>query len=195
MIGHLSPREIVDASDGALSARRRRHLGSCASCRQHVEAFRDAVRSAASAGDVPEPAPSFWTAFEDRVGRATGQTVEPAAAWHVWSWRSVVLVAPAVLTLLVVGTLARLGRMPIETLPTTVRPTVAVPAGEAMAPVVLSEPAWSEVVDMTAGVSAEELPLVLPVRVGTAESVVEDLSRAERVELLRLIEEAIGGAS
>ena len=204
---HLSPREFVAALDGALDEGRSRHLESCAPCRDQLGDLRETVESLGTSSDVPDPSPLFWGQFGDRVRRATADDAVPSRASSWWSWRPVVVLAPAaVAVMLVVATLKEpvpyvpeveegLAEPGVPALPA---PPVDVPVG-ASAGVSAVEgsdgPAWSQIVDLATGVSVAELQGVAPAADLGTDAIIEELTQTQRAELLRLLRAEMGGGA
>jgi hypothetical protein len=63
---HLTPEELVDSLDRAISPARQAHVDSCPACR--AERVRlDAVVRNVAAVEVPEPSPLFWDHLSGRI--------------------------------------------------------------------------------------------------------------------------------
>jgi hypothetical protein len=83
-MSHLSPAELVDAAEGALTPSRAAHIEACAACRD--EAARLAGALAAARGvDVPEPSPLYWTHLSARIREGVANE-RMAPAWRA-GWR------------------------------------------------------------------------------------------------------------
>ncbi|HUF48153.1 MAG TPA: hypothetical protein VMM93_10065 [Vicinamibacterales bacterium] len=195
---HLSPREIVEAVEASLRVRRRRHLDDCRQCHAEVESVEALIARLAAASDAPEPPPGFGAELQRRVRRAT--MVTPAGHTSFWwAWRAVAFAAPAAVALAVL--LAPDGRLPavppIIGAPAaewTMRAPVDVPVDGAIAPVAVA-PVWSEVAEMAAAAAIDDLQVVTPARAGSADTLLDELTEAERVELLRLLRVEMGGGT
>jgi hypothetical protein len=193
MSRHLSPREVVDALDRVLEPGRGRHLDACAHCREQLERVRQTIETVqASDDDVPEPSPLFWEHFQARVRESTDEVAVSDFGWRAWRWRALAVAAPGLLAVMVLVTIGRQARAPLEGMPVPTAPAVEGPA-ELIAEGAISAPGWPEMVDMTANLAAEQLRAVAPVRSGTAETWLEDFTPDERAELVRLLKEAMGG--
>ncbi len=194
MSRHLSPREVVDALDGALAAARARHLETCEGCRGTLRTARETLRelNQSGAADVPEPSPLFWEHFQARVRERTEAVPLPGSSWWAWSWRALAVTAPALLAVMVVVTLGREDGRPVASVGAPSLSRGGVPEVAAVVPA--AEPSVAAAtVDVPASLPVEDLELVAPVRAGTAETWLEDFSVDERAELFRLLTEAMGG--
>jgi hypothetical protein len=74
---HLSAEELIDLAERTRDASLDPHLQSCEVCRQELAVLHSAMSAAAEA-DVPEPSPLFWKHLSERVHDAVA--AEPAAA-------------------------------------------------------------------------------------------------------------------
>lgn len=201
MRNHLSSREFVAALDDALDEEPSRHLESCESCRHQLSELRETVERLGASPNVPEPSPLFWDQLEERVRRATAdEPVSPrASSW--WNWRPMVVLAPAaVAVMLVIATI----EPPDPYVPGVeeglVEPGVpGLPAPPADIPVTVvagagaDGPAWSQIVDLATGVSADELRSFAPAAELGTDALIEQLTQVQRAELLRLLRAEIEG--
>jgi hypothetical protein len=73
---HLSAEELIDLAERTCEPSLDPHLQSCEACRQELAALHSAISAAAEA-DVPEPSPLFWRHLSERVQDAVA--AEPAA--------------------------------------------------------------------------------------------------------------------
>ena len=95
----LRPDELVDLVEGMLPAERAAHAASCATCRA-AAAELAATWAEARAAEVPEPAPYFWTALNQRVHSALGEAPS-RHRWAAWlRWDTVVPLAGMVAVLM-----------------------------------------------------------------------------------------------
>lgn len=212
---HLSPEQFVDALDGTASGQVLEHAASCAACRQQLDDLK-AIAREADAVEVPEPSPLFWdhlsarvrTAVEAEAARHETGSLSWAARFmgHAASWRMLVpLTAAAVLAVALLvrvpppdrGGVASGAPSPADA--SSVRsatslsgPNLDGPAqGIDVADSVDDEP-LAFVADLASGLdwtAAAEIGLTPS---GGVESTVLDLDEAERAELQRLLNEAIG---
>jgi hypothetical protein len=189
-VGHLSPDTLVDLLDGTLDAGSVPHLATCPSCRQQLDELRAA--SAAVDRHIPEPSPAFWDHLSARISERIASEPPARRAWWAfdWSWRgaTVALATAAVVVLAVAVSLER--------------PTVVAPAGTDA----IERPAVVESA-MTAAADDEPIAFVADLASeldwdsvaeaglaprGSVDVAVTDLTDGERVELQRLLTEALG---
>jgi hypothetical protein len=190
-VTHLNPEELLDVADGTRASRDFPHLQSCAFCTREVAGLRAAMGAAAEVS-VPDPSPLFWDHLSARVRDAIAGEERPAGR-HVWSWRLAAAAAAAVILLtVVVGPALRAPMQP---------GTDALPAGSADpwrsgdVSAFDDDRALALLVDLTAEMdwdTAAEAGLV-PAE-GAVDRVVFALSAEERVELHRLLQEALAGS-
>lgn len=185
-MSHLTPDEIVDAVDGALTGAPHDHLLACTTCRESAEQLRRLLTEV-QAGDLPEPSPLFWTHLSARVRQAVLDEETPRPPWHpVWLRWSVL--TPVTALALIVAALvvsAPQGRSSSGAVTTT---TVE----QALAlddPLPLDDGSWRLVVDMVDGLEdLDQAPhdglIVTP---GLADRAAGDLRPSERAELVRLL--------
>lgn len=201
---HLSPEAFVDVLDGVSGDAERAHLDACASCRRELADLQAAWQVALPA-DVPEPSPLFWEQFSNRVRERV--SAEPPVStvgqrllkiWRrgpTWNWQlgAAAGLAAAVLvglvTLLPTGSPA--GPEPAADQTAIVRAPVADAdngptadgawddASLAVVADLMSELDWDGALDL--GFTPD----------GGAELALGDLSTEERVELKRLLAEAM----
>ena len=198
---HLSPGQLLDVADGTRPDNEFPHLQSCAICAREVAGLRGTI-DAAGEVDVPEPSPLFWTHLSQRVRDAvadeqpgaadprSGLPAVPEAFASGW-WR--LAAATAVVAVVAAVFLPQRQQMlppttgVSTTVPGDVRPPVEVPA--------FDDDALSLLADLTSGMDWEATAEAgLVPAVGAVDSVVLALSVEERVELHRLLQEALGGS-
>lgn len=179
---HLSPETLVDLAEGGHDASADVHLEACARCREEVASLRAALAEVVAVhGDVPEPSPLFWDHLSARVRAAVAED-PPAAPWWRASWRPMAAgLAAAAVLVLAVAVLA-----PAPTGP-------AVTSSVEMAAVTLPplDVADDASLDWLADLASdvEWGDALIP---GDAAAVaVDDLNDAERVELHRILQEAL----
>ena len=191
---HLSPDTFVDLLDGTRAEETVLHLATCDIGRQQLAELR-VTWQAAAAVDVPEPSPLFWGHLSARVHNAVAADVQPRAPWWRidWSWTSVGLAGAAVATLALVAFL----QMPRPVAP--VSGSASASGSVAVAGVANPEPVTPLPDDESIGLMADlasdldwdgvaELGLA---PVGGAERAASEMSADERVELQRLLHEAL----
>ncbi len=200
---HLSPEQLLDVADGTRPDDEFPHLQSCAICAREVADLRGTIDAAAEV-DVPEPSPLFWTHLSERVRDAVadeqpgaadpkrvGLPAVPQAFASGW-WR--LAAATAVVAVVAAVFLPQRQQMLLPTtgvstsVPGDVRQPVEVPAFD-------DDAALSLLADLTSGMDWEATAEAgLVPAVGAVDSVVLALSVEERVELHRLLQEALGGS-
>ena len=196
-MGHLTEEALLDLAEGTrLEEASARHLASCGACRGQLEELRSIMRAAADV-QVPEPSPLFWEHLSARVREAVEAAGRPAAAgWRSWpaiSWRVTLPVGALGALLLAAATMFRPGVGPSSTVETTAGSRIADVGTSAIRLRPLAEDAsLSLLADLTSELdwdAATEAGLAS--RSGVVDSVVTDLSSEERVELGRLLEDAL----
>jgi hypothetical protein len=194
MMRHLSRREVVDAVEETLDAARRRHLETCERCRRQVVELSGVLGSPDLRSDVPEPSPLFWDGFQARVRDATAnEPLRPRSPW--WAWAALAAAAPAaaVAVLLVAmnpswpDPVNAVARVPVPASP-VIRPEPLGAAGGGRATPTIA-------MDTTADRPSAALPQLADPPLGSADSLLEDLTTAERAELLRLLKAEMGGGA
>lgn len=190
-MAHLTPDQLLDVADGTRTAREFVHLQSCAACAAQLAGVRDAIRDAKDV-TVPEPSPLFWDHLSARVRQAVAED-DRNGAWrpgYLWRWAAAAVALGALV--LVILPMAP----PIST--RSAHETPSVSAGltaQTVLPAFDDDPALALLADLSAGLdweAAAEAGLV-PAR-EAVDSIVFDLSDEERVELHRLLKEALAGA-
>jgi hypothetical protein len=205
---HLSPEELVDLAEGARLEASAPHLRSCDACRRHVADLRAAMTTAAGV-EAPEPSPLFWEHFSARVRAAVA--VEEAPAARAW-WKSVPWAAAAGLATAAAVVLAayvtmsslqspqsQLSPAPSgRVIPPAVTATVAEPVAvleENPAPLeplgAADDPSLSIVAGLTSQLGPAAAADTSWNHVGAVDEAVSNLTAGERVELRRLLAEAL----
>jgi anti-sigma factor RsiW len=197
---HLTPEQLVEALEGQTSQRAgvAEHLATCERCQAELASMAETL------GDVetwsmPEPSPLFWEHLSRRVRAATSDEALPLApSWaEVWSrtWRPLAAVAAATgaLALMFVLRSAHVsapGTSPVGT-PTAVAESTAT-----------TTPALDETNDEALNVMAvlaqdlrkDEVQQIARPSADATGAVIEDLTPAQRAELVKLIKSQTGGA-
>jgi hypothetical protein len=190
---HLTPEQLLDVADGTRADREFPHLQSCAICARQISELRGAIEATAEV-NVPEPSPLFWTHLSERVRTAVaeGQAERPDVLWHGW-WRFAAAAVVIAAVLLVVGPALR--RVPVPgTIDSSSEPPAELMHADAV-PAFDEDPALTLLADLSAGMdweAAAEAGLV-PAD-GAVDGVVLALSDEERLELHRLLQEALAAA-
>ena len=201
---HLTPEELIDLAEGARAEAAAPHLQSCEVCRHEIVALR-ATMSAAAAVELPEPSPLFWDHLSQRVREAVGGEEAPVprfpgwgralgGAWRAWAMAgvaaaviiSIYVTAPHTLPLSSTRSstpstpstgarsAAAVSSAPLEPFGAADDPSLALFAHltEQIDPQAITETGWSS-------------------HVGAADEVVASLTDDERLELQRLLKEAL----
>jgi len=187
---HLSPDQLLDVAEGTRTGREFPHLESCALCARQLADLRNAI-SAARAVQVPEPSPLFWDHLSARIRTAVES--EPPARGSLWfrgaGWRLAPLAAVLGAILLVIWPGAPRVSSPVGNGAPT---AVADPTQADDLRAFDDDPALALLADLSVGLdwdAASEAGLVPSA--GTVDRVVFTLSVDERVELHRLLQEAL----
>jgi hypothetical protein len=193
-MSHLSAETFVDLLDGSLSETSVPHLGVCQACRQQLAELR-ATWQAAEALEAPEPSPLFWDHFSARVHEAVSTEPIPARGWWPGAqWRMAVIVGAAAAALAVAVTIGPLRYGGV---------TSTIPAGGAVAvadPVVtVAEPLLEDeslgfVADLASNINWDNAADVGLTAHGDADRALADMDDADRAELRRLLDEALGNS-
>ena len=189
-MAHLTPDQLLDLADGTRTDSEFAHLQSCAVCARQLAGLRDVIRDAKDV-TVPEPSPLFWDHLSARVRRAVAEDDRSAARPGYW-WRWAAAVAAVGALVFVIRPLVPLSTRGIPGTPSAVSADLT-PRNNLRA--FDDDPALALLADLSAGLdweAAAEAGLV-PAR-DAVDSVVFDLSDEERVELHRLLKEALAGA-
>ena len=203
MTHHLSAETFVDRLDGTVAESETLHLGSCDACRNQLAQLRATLHMARQT-EVPDPSPLFWTHLAARVRADVRREAEQPAEAAGWTgllrfswWRlgGLVSAAAAAVALVVALQTPRVARAPGGQ---TDRPAPA--ASVALVPNVGGDPSDSIdqdeplgfVADLASSVDwddAVELGFSSP---GDIDRSLVNLDEGERVELQRLLHEALG---
>ena len=201
---HLSAEAFVDLLDGTVADASVPHLQRCDRCRTQLAQLRETARTAMQA-DVPEPSPLFWDHLSARVRDAVREEAVTAPhgagiserfrALRI-SWWSVggLVSAVGAAALVVMLQMPRVGApLPQEQIGFD---------SVAQAPVEGSEPANTTepdvtlgfVTDLASGVDWDSAAGFGP-SPGEVDRSVANLNDGERVELQRLLNDALGGGA
>ncbi len=191
---HLTPEQLLDVADGTRADREFPHLQSCAICARQISELRGAIEAAAEVS-VPEPSPLFWTHLSERVRTAVaeGQRAERPGFLSLGWWRFAAAAAVIVAVVLVVGPALRRAPAP-GTTDSSSEPSAELLRADAV-PAFDEDPALTLLADLSAGMdweAAAEAGLV-PTE-GAVDGVVLALSDEERLELHRLLQEALAAS-
>lgn len=211
---HCTPDELLDVVDGARSIASLPHMADCAACRAQLDELRATIGEVGAVG-VPEPPPHYWRQLAMHVREAV-QREQGGGGWRPWlgvgvSWQTVwpvAAVAVLVLAVLVVP------RGAFERRPPSVPPHAPAPGtptvgssvrgtsepvqvdrrrapGETGVGDTVNESLIAFMQDLAEGMDSEAAGAWLRPDVSVADAAVEALSDDERVEMQRLIQEAI----
>jgi hypothetical protein len=189
---HLTPDQFIDSIDAIdakveLSRAASAHLAGCEACQAERASLTEALGDA-RAVTMPEPSPLFWDHFSRRVAAATsGEAVPVPAGWTSAGWRSVwasALMAGVLTVAFVVW------RAPVRPGLPVGQPTVAA-SGDAMAG---DDHGLRGVAILASDLKAEELQQVARPSADATAAAIEDLTPAQRAELVRLIKMQTSGA-
>lgn len=187
---HLTPDELVDAVEDALTPERREHLSICPACRRAVDELDHLLRVTQNVS-VPEPSPLFWTHFAMRVREAIAseRSAGIAAGWQPWA-----VVAPIAGLVVLVTVLAlaisrdtdtTAGRAPSD----EVLFVSEDPYGEA------EDPPWLFVTDVVGYVDLDEAEQAgLVIGPDATDRAITELSTDERRELFLLLQAELARA-
>jgi hypothetical protein len=191
---HLTPEQLLDVADGTRADREFPHLQSCAICARQISELRGAIEAAAEVS-IPEPSPLFWNHLSERVRTAVAQerrAERPGFLPHGW-WRLAAAAAVIAAAVLVIGPALRRVPAPGTTDSSSEPPAELLPADAV--PAFDEDPALTLLADLSAGMdweAAAEAGLV-PAE-GAVDGVVLALSDEERLELHRLLQEALAAS-
>jgi hypothetical protein len=184
-VAHLTPDAMLDLVEGIIDARADSHLASCEACRAQVTSLR-ATLTEIEAGqcDIPEPSPLFWDHLSARVRAAVAEPTLAVPWWRL-HWQPAVL-ATTLCAALVLALFLRESPEPVAPSPMLSTAVASSPEVEAVEP----DESLDWLTDLASGVSWDDDSL-LP---QTTDLAVGDLNDDERVELHRLLQEALAGA-
>lgn len=195
MTRHLDEVEFVDALDGRLAPSLEAHLQACASCTARVQVLMDAVAGLQPTADVPEPSPLYWEHFSRRVHDAVREDAigkQRAARW----WEPVRISALSAAALVAIA-LATVVLQQARQSDSREAPVIATqsPPEEPPQPGALDvdgDPDWALVRAVADDLYREDAPDAgIHARPGSADSVADEMSPAERQELARLLEDEL----
>jgi hypothetical protein len=183
MTDHLRPEEFVDALDDALDGAARDHLADCDHCRTELADFRSVVADA-SRVDLPAPSPLFWDHFSERVRQATATEPLPAVPrwWTGW-WSPIGALAGAA------GVIALIVLM--RPAP-QVAPDGGAPVESAAVQTTPDDGSWGLVVGLAAELDSSDVREVAVPAAGTADTLMDELTAAQRAALVRLLQKEMG---
>jgi|SRR5262245_30413568 len=186
---HLTPEELLDLAEGTRSTASAPHLAKCEACRQQLDELCDVMASLEV--DVPEPSPLFWDHLSARVRDAVAADAGRVRSWFGvgrWSW-GLAAVMSAVVIVVAVSLSLRTPPTGLAHHPTAVEEPIA----DVGSSVPADDPSFILLGDLAGSLdwdSAAEAGITMDV--GASDTVVAELTEAERTELQRLLRAAIG---
>lgn len=195
-MAHLSPDAFVDLLDGTVAESAVPHLVSCASCRRQLAELRVTWQAAIDA-DSPEPSPLFWNHLSARVHAAVAaEPLRNVPWWRVaWSWRVAGLAGAAAAAVAVVVAIQVPHRAPLDLSPAMESASIATGAPaeiQPMAPLPEDE-SFGFVADLVSDLDWDAVSELGLASRGGADRAVAEMNDGERVELQRLLNEALAG--
>lgn len=194
---HCTPDELMDVVDGARSMASLPHLADCAACRAQLDELRATIMEM-TAVDVPEPPPHYWRQLSRHV-RDVVEREQAGGRWRQWfdvgvSWQTLWPVAAVAGLVLAVWVSPGPGTPKVaSSLTGTTAPGAADGSttpdetdGNSV-----DESLIAFMQDLAEGMDTETAGASLRPDVAVADAAVEDLSDDERVEMRRLIQEAM----
>jgi hypothetical protein len=192
---HLSPDRLIDIAEGAQPESAEPHLRACGICRDQVALLRGTMSAAADV-DVPEPSPFFWEQLSRRVRTAVASEDAPRGSrarfgfGPRWSWPAATIVAVAAAVLIAVAlTVPRSAPDP----PAAGSDDVDLSAvDEAAAAVAADDPSLALMADLANQLDPDALSeTTWTDHADAIDHAVSSLTLDERLELQRLLEEAL----
>lgn len=193
---HLAGHELVDALEGTLDPRRLAHVSICRACATQVDELQ-AIAGDVATLDVPEPPAFFWSQLSARVRASIAEEPQPgpwALAWRRWGRPAIAIGVVA----MIAGTLASLGGFLSRNSGTSVPPAVTLQslddadAGENVFAEIENDEAWALVRTLAEDLDHDDLEAQgVSAPPGAADDLALELSAAERIELVRLLDEQL----
>jgi hypothetical protein len=186
---HLSEEELIDLAEGVRAEHQLPHLSGCQVCRARLTDLRGVLTAAAEIG-VPEPSPLFWAHFSERVSDAVAAEASAPAVPRL-SWR---FLMPG-FALAAVVLAAVLSLRP----PSAVQPPAPFAGQPGESPVtapdpvsLVNDPSLSLMADLAADLDLDDVAEAgLTTTSGALDRVVLEMSADERVELQRILKQAM----
>jgi hypothetical protein len=190
-VKHLTPTEIVDLLEGKLTDARLNHADECPACRREVEELRHVLLRSADTS-VSEPSPLFWDHFAARVREEIGAGERARSKRFAWLGARHAVTAGAVTAVLVL-VVAVLNAPERREQATDVPAAAGADLLAREAP--HAEEAWAAVRAAAEDVRPEDVHEAgIVARPGSADRAIDDLTEAERRELLQLLEHELKGS-
>lgn len=192
-MSHLSPEIFVDLLDGSLTEESVPHLAGCHACRQQLAELRGAWQAAESL-EAPEPSPLFWDHFSARVHDAVSAEPLPTRRWWPGAqWRMAAIVGAVATVLAVAVALGPLRTGGVDRATPRTEGTAAViePTAQVAEPL-LEDESLGFVADLASNINWDSAADAGLTAHGDADRALADMDDAERAELRRLLDEALG---
>jgi len=187
---HLTSDQFIDAIEAKVALPRAvsAHLSGCDACRTEQASLADALAEA-RALPMPEPSPLFWDHFSQRVRAATSdeRLPVPALGWRAAGWRTLLAGALVAGVLTVVFVLRP---SPVKQVPPVNQLTVAT-AGDATTG---DDHGLIGIAILASDLKTDELQQIARPSADATAAAIEDLTPAQRAELVRLIKMQTSGA-
>jgi len=197
---HLSPDELIDLAEGTRLESVTIHLQSCEICRHQLAELRAVIATVADV-KVPEPSPLFWGRLSARVHEAVAAEGLPRAPRETWShagwWRTAPLAAGVIAATAAVALAVYLTMLPRATPPSApALGVLTVPGavdGSSLEPFGAADDlSLALVADLTSQMDPElATETGVTNHIGSVDEAVSNLTAGERLELQRLLKEAL----
>lgn len=191
-MAHLSPDALMDLAEGIEIEPARDHLNACVVCQQQLRELQELLAELAeSRVDVPEPSPLFWDHLSARVRASIAhEQVQNLRTWRDrFTFPRVAMIAGGVTVALAIA---------LQLQPAAVPPTfstVSVPTASVETAADPDDPSLALLTDLAADLDWDRAAdAAIATTSGATEGAFSDLNDAERVELNRLLREAMGGS-
>lgn len=196
---HLTPDELIDVLEDALTPARRAHLDTCDHCQREAAELR-AVLGDARASHVPDPSPLFWEHLSARVQAAIGDEMVPPRTTRWFEWP--VLAPMAALALLVIALASAVSgglddvREPAVDVARMTQDVQPSNGGEPSPALADAESQWALLAELVGDLDVDAAnDAGISTFPGTADTVVMQLTSSEQQELLRLLHEELKAGS
>lgn len=185
---HLDAGQLVDLLDGGGTAAAERHLGTCARCREQLDALKR-MDALVSSVEVPEPSPLFWTHLSARVRE--GAAAVPSARKGPWRWVVPLAVAATLLVVAGRGWVSRGGVESEGRVPSAIAESSGVERD--VSGLFAEDGSWWILAEASADLDWDEAAEAgFAVAPGAADRAVLQLTREEQQELVRILRAELG---
>lgn len=202
-MAHLTAAQFVDLAEGTEADRGVPHLAECAACRRRLAELRATMADVDGPEDrgahtVPEPSPLFWEHLSARVRDGVAEQGAPGGTRWVERWLRPRVVLPILagvagaVILAVAASRRPIVVNPIPATPLAIGESAQLPSLPPLEPLgAADDPSLGLMADYGTALSWDDMrEEMTPVsHVGSADEAVIALSREERQELQRLLEE------